>query len=119
MSPLDQLNSYLKSIESRLRWTAASVGAGAVAIAAVVATILLVLYTNAYAFSESSLRIARPLLFLSLATAIAFGIVIPLLRLNRRKAARHAETAVPAFNERLLTFSERQPHPDPFLELLA
>src|SRR5262245_56698940 len=44
---------------------------------------------------------------------------MPLLRLNRRRAARHAESAVPDFNDRLLTFAERQQHADPFLELLA
>jgi hypothetical protein len=91
----------------------------AVALAALLATVLLVLYTNAYAFSEWSLRVARPLLFLCLALAISFGLIVPLLRLNRKRAARHVETAVPQFEERLLTYAERQDKPDPFLELLA
>ena len=39
---------------------------------------------------------ARILLFLSVATAIAFGLVIPLLDLNRRNAAR-----MPSRNSRI------------------
>ena len=95
-------------IESRLRWTAASRGVAAVARRGAARNRAPCPIYECYAFSESSLRVARPLLFLCLALAIAFGIVIPLLRLNRRRAARHAETAVPEFDERLLTFAERQ-----------
>ena len=83
------------------------------------ATVLLVLYTNAYAFSDISLRIARVLLVISLALAIGFGLLLPLLSLNRRRAARRAESEMPEFNERLLTFAERNHQNDPFLELLA
>ena len=45
--------------------------------------------------------------------------MLPLLRLNRRKAAREAEQQFPQFEQRLLTFAERAERPDPFLELLA
>ena len=47
--------------------------------------------------------------------------MLPLLHLNRRRAAREAERQFPKFEERLLTFSERsaQSPQDPFLELLA
>ena len=62
---------------------------------------------------------ARILLFISVATAIAFGLVIPLLRLNRRNAARRAEREFPEFQERLLTLAEKPNASDPFVELLA
>ncbi len=119
MNPLEQVNGYLRTLESRLRWTALSRGFAAIAIAALAATVVLVVAINSYAFSEPSLRVARVLLFLCVAIAIAVGLAIPLTRLNRRRAARLAEARVPDFNQRLLTFAEGQPEKDPFLELLA
>jgi hypothetical protein len=61
------------------------------------------------------------LVFVALALALGMGLVVPLLELNRRKAARQTERQFPEFEERLLTFTERtQTHPeDPFLPLLA
>ena len=119
MNPLDGVNAYLKSLEARLRWTALTRGFAVVAISALVATVLLVIAINSWAFSEQSLFTARVLLFLCLAIAIAFGLAIPLTRLNRRRVARLAEARVPAFGERLLTFAESSATGDPFLELLA
>src|SRR4051812_35000681 len=119
MNPLDQVNGYLKSLESRLRWTALSRGFAAMAVVALLATVVLVVVINSYAFSEPSLRVARVLLFLSVGCAVAFGLAIPLTRLNRRRTARVAEARVPEFGQRLLTFAERQPKHDPFIELLA
>src|SRR5260370_18891846 len=119
MNALDQLNAYLRRLESRLRFSAFSKGTSAVTISALATTVLLVWIINRYAFSPASLLTARILLFLSVATAIAFGLVIPLLRLNRRNAARSAERKVPAFQERLLTLAEKPVESDPFSQLLA
>ncbi len=47
------------------------------------------------------------LLFLGLAFAMAAALVVPVIRLNRRRAARAAERTYPQFEERLLTFTER------------
>jgi hypothetical protein len=57
----------------------------------------------------------------ALALALGIGLVVPLLRLNRRNAARETERKFPEFEERLLTFTERvRTNPeDPFLPLLA
>src|SRR5260370_21371433 len=118
MSPLEQLNAYLQRLESRLRLMAFSKGTSAVAVSALAITVLLVWIINRYAFSPTSLLWARILLFLSIGTAIAFGLVIPLVRLNRRNAARSAERKFPEFQERLLTLAER-PGNDPFSQLLA
>src|SRR5436190_3041035 len=119
VNPLEQVNSYLQMLERRLRWGAVARGAAVLAVAALLATVLLVLYTNAYAFSDSSLRIARVLLAVSLALAAGFGLILPIMSLNQRRAARRAESAVPEFDARLLTFAEKKSTDDPFLELLA
>ncbi|MGD0300251.1 MAG: hypothetical protein ABSE86_24435 [Bryobacteraceae bacterium] len=119
MSPLDQLNTYLQRLESRLRLSALSKGTSLVTVSALVITVLLVWIINRYAFSPTSLLWARILLFISVATAIAFGLVIPLLRMNRRNAARSAECEFPDFQERLLTLAEKPNASNPFVELLA
>src|SRR5579871_5920954 len=119
MNALDQLNAYLRRLESRLRLLAFSKGTSLVTVSALLVTLALVWITNRYAFSPGSLVVARIFLFLSIATAIAFGLVIPLLGLNRRHAARSAEKKFPDFQERLLTVAEKENSNDPFVQLLA
>jgi len=119
MNTRDQLNQYLQGLEKRLRWMAVSKGAAIAAGVALGATVALVLITNALAFSSTSLTFARAVLFLALATAIGLALVIPLLRLNRRRAAGRAESSFPEFQERLLTYVERSDAADPMLDLLA
>src|SRR5579872_4620175 len=121
MKPLHGLSDYLGAIEKRLRWIAFSRGAAVTAASALVLTVLAVLVANKFAFSGASVIGARLFLFLGLAFAIAAALIIPVIRLNRRRAARAAEARYPQFEERLLTFSERmeQNSSDPFLELLA
>src|SRR5712671_5822091 len=121
MNPLDRLSEYLRSIEKRLRVLAWTRGAAIAAGAALVATVILVLIANAYAFSSNSLLASRTALFLALALALGGGLLLPLLRLNRKRAAKEAENKFPGFEQRLLTFTERQQAntADPFLELLA
>ncbi len=119
MNTREQLYQYLRGLETRLKWLAVSKGAAIAAGVALGATLAMVLITNALAFSPGSLTAARVMLFLALAMAIAFGIVLPLLRLNQRRAARRAERTFPEFEERLLTFVERREHGDPMLDLLA
>ena len=121
MNPLDRLSEYLGIIERRVRWLTLSRGAAATAAAALVLTLVAVLAANYFAFSNSSVLGARVFLFLGLAFALAAALIVPVIRLNRRRAARTAERKCPQFEERLLTFSERveQNPSDPFLELLA
>src|SRR5580765_2452655 len=121
MNPLDRLGEYLQTVEKRLRFLTWTRGAAIAAGAALVSTIVLVLIANAFAFSSSSLLASRTALFLALALALGLGLLIPLLRLNRRRAAKDAENKFPEFEQRLLTFTERQAATpsDPFLELLA
>src|SRR5216684_7551750 len=119
MNALDQLHAYLARLEARMRLFSVSRGAAIIAAAALIATVILVMITNSFAFSTRSLFYARILLFLCLATAVAFGLVIPLLRLNRRAAARSAERRFPEFEQRLLTIAEKPERVDPFAQLLA
>ncbi|HUP04998.1 MAG TPA: hypothetical protein VMU19_13475, partial [Bryobacteraceae bacterium] len=121
MKPLDALSEYLGALERRLRWLAFTRGAAVAAGAALALTVLAVLAINHYAFSSASVTGARVLLFLGLAFAVAAALVVPLIQMNRRRAARAAERTYPQFEERLLTFSERveQNPRDPFLSLLA
>src|SRR6266481_3010395 len=120
MSIRDQLNSYIKLLEKRLRLGALFRGAAILTSVALVATVLLVLITNALAFSRWSITSARVILLFVLALAVSFGIAIPLRALSRRRAARKAEAMFPEFQQRLVTFAERDRQGrEPFLELLA
>ena len=119
MSAIQELRSYVKQLRSRFRLGAAVRGAAILAAVALVATILLTVIISRFAFSRDSLWGARGALLLSLAVAATFGLALPLWRLSRRWLAR-AENAFPQFEQRLLTFSERdRDNRDPFLELLA
>jgi hypothetical protein len=119
MSARDQLNSYIVRIERRLRFGAAVRGAAILASAALAATVILVLIANAFAFAGWSVTGARFVLVCALIYAATFALALPLLRLNRRRAAARAETAFPDFKQRLVTFAERDAASEPFMELLA
>src|SRR5437660_12235684 len=121
MNPLDRLSEYLRSIEKRLRVLAWTRGAAIAASAALIATVILVLIANSYAFSSNSLLASRTVLFLALALALGGGLLLPLLRLNRRRAAREAENKFPGFEQRLLKFTEgsHDHSSGPSLEVLA
>jgi len=116
----DQLNSYIRQVEKRLRLGAIVRGAAILTSVALAATVILVLITNALAFSHWSITSARVALLFALVLAVTFGIALPLTALNRRRAAREAEIAFPEFKERLVTFAERDGEKrEPFLDLLA
>ncbi len=121
MKPLDRLSEYLGAIERRLRLVAVTRGAAVTALTALVLTVVAVAVANRFAFSSGSVAWARVFLFLGLAYALAAALILPFVRLNRRRAAREVERRFPHFEERLLTFQERmeQRPNDPFLSLLA
>jgi len=120
MSIRDQLNSYIKQLEKRLRLGALLRGAAILTSVALGVTVVLVLITNAFAFSRWSITSARVVLLFALALAVSFGIALPLSALNRRRAARRAEDIFPEFQQRLVTFAERDAQVrEPFIELLA
>ena len=120
MSFRDQLNSYIRQLERRLRLGAMFRGAAILTSVALAATVVLVLITNALAFSRWSITSARVALLFALVLAVTFGIALPLIALNRRRAAHQAEEMFPEFKQRLVTFAERDVEKrEPFLDLLA
>jgi hypothetical protein len=119
MTALEQLNAYLEKLEWRMRIFAISRGAAIVTASAVLLTVLLAWLCNLFAFAGRIVWPVRILLYLSVAGAIVFGLVVPLLRMNRRWVARRAEQRLRDFNERLLTLTERGDPANPFTELLA
>jgi hypothetical protein len=126
MSQRERLNRYIERVQQRLRLDASVRGAAVVAVTALLATIILTLILNAYAFPEGGLTPARIALFAVLAVVVCAGVAWPLWRLTRGRSVGRAEAAFPEFQERLLTFSEKERRPDAdagqnglFLELLA
>jgi hypothetical protein len=118
MTALEQLNVYLRRLESRFRLLAASRGIAAMAALAFGLTLLLVWIANRYQFAEQIVLPLRILLFFAIAAAAAFALAIPFARANRRRLTRLAERRVPEFEQRLLT-AERQDPANPFSELIA
>ena len=119
MTAIVQLDDYLRRVESRLRFLAASRGAAVTAAAALLLTLLLVWISNQYRFVQDVVWPLRLLLFLALAVAIAFTLAIPLAKLNRKFVTRFAEQKEPSFGERLITVQERRNEANPFIELIA
>jgi len=120
MTAREQLEAYIDALKRRLRLRALLVGAAIVASSALVTTVILVLVTNAFAFSTASLVGARTVLFLVLACGVVLGCVLPLLHLNRLRSASETEAAFPEFQQRLITIAERIPDDrQAFAELLA
>ena len=120
MNSRDQLASYLQKLEGRLRLGTLLRGVAALIAVALTTTVVLVLITNAFAFSDVSLLLARIVLILILAFVVGYGVAVPFRALNRRRSALKAEVVFPQFDQRLVTFAERdRGDRDPFLELLA
>jgi len=121
MSALEQLQGYLARLEGRIRGLAFWRGAAAATAGSLIATVLVVLLMNRWAFSPASVAAARVLLGLAVVLLVSFGIIVPILTITRTRAAREAERRFPEFEQRLLTVAEqstRDPQ-NPFLELLA
>ncbi len=120
MSKRDELNSYIGQLQQRLRVGAALRGAAILAGTALVTTVVLVLILNAFAFSRVSVGSARAVLILGLILVVGFFLAIPLSRLSRRNVVGKVENLYPQFQQRLITFTERdQKGHEPFLDLLA
>lgn len=108
MNPLLQLDSYLRKLERNLRILSLTRGAAILCTATLLVTIALVLAANQFSFSAPSVFWSRVFLFFAIAAALCAGLIVPLLRLNRKRAASRAEARYPEFNQRLLTFTEKE-----------
>ncbi|HKD07430.1 MAG TPA: hypothetical protein VKB79_16125 [Bryobacteraceae bacterium] len=121
MNPLEGIGQYLDRLERRLRVMTWTRGAAAITCAALILTLAIVGVLIWSAFTPSSLIAGRFVLFLGIGAAIALALIVPLMRMNRRRAAQEGESKHPGFEQRLLTFTEksRDNASDPFLPLLA
>ena len=119
MTALEQVNGYLRRLEWRLRYLAAARGAALTAGLALVLTVVLVAICNRFQFAQHVVWPVRLVLFAAVASAVAFALVRPLAKLTRGRVTRIAESAIPGFEERLLTATERPDAANPFTELVA
>ncbi|PYT28230.1 MAG: hypothetical protein DMG57_15580 [Acidobacteria bacterium] len=115
----NRLSEYLEGMERRLRALALTRGAAITAAAALCCTVAGVLIANYLGFSPAGILWGRLLLFFGLVVALSAGLALPLLRLNRRKAAHEIEQRCPRFEQRLVTFAEKAGESNAFMELLA
>ena len=116
----DRLNLYIHQLHQRLRLGVSLRGVAILTATALITTVFLVLILNKFAFPVRGLIGARSLLLIVLAGAAGLALALPLLRLTRRRTTVVAESAYPEFQQRLLTFDDREKKgSDPFLELLA
>ena len=95
MSKLNELNSYLAQVQSRMRLLAWLRGAAVFSGTALVVTLLLVIVLNRFAFPAHGITFARMALLWALACATAFGLALPLRRLTRDKAVHKVEKVNP------------------------
>ena len=126
MSKRKQLNLYIRQVQQRLRLDAGLRGAAVVASTALAATVILTLILNAYAFPQGGLTPARLALLVVVLAAVCLGLAWPLWRLSVRRSVGRAEAAYPEFQQRLVTFTEKENGAEDgpagsevFLELLA
>ena len=125
MRTTGNLQEYVAGFGRRLRLALASRGAGAVALAALLLTVVLVYLANRYAFSDSSVIGARTVLFAGLIAAVVALLARPLSRLAKRGVAGEIEKSVPAFNGRVTTYldetkrAQKTGAKNPLLDLLA
>jgi hypothetical protein len=120
MNTRERLDSYIKQVEQRLRIGALWRGTAILTSVTLAITVVLVLITNRFAFAQWSLTGARVVLLVAIAFALGFGFALPLYGLNRRRAAGQAERVFPQFQQRLVTYAEREAGKrEPFIDLLA
>jgi hypothetical protein len=120
MNTRDHLDSYIKQLQRRLRISAVLRGTAVFTSVALAATVVLVLLANHFAFASWTLTSSRVVLLLALALAIGFGLAVPLYGMNPRRTAGKAEAVFPQFEQRLVTFAERDAaKKEPFIDLLA
>jgi hypothetical protein len=119
MTSLAQLQEYLRRVQLRLRFHLAARGAAVTAALALVMTMVFVWLANQYRFAQGIVLPLRILLFAALATAIALALVVPLVKLTRRRILQVTEQRISEFQQRLLTVIEKPDDVNPLTEMLA
>lgn len=117
MTPLERFENYLREVERRIRWGTISKGAALAAMLALVSTVVAAWFAVQFALSHRVVMGGRLVIFLSAGGALSAGLLLPLMRINRKRAARLLEQADPGFEQRAMTI-ETDPD-NPFSQLLA
>ena len=100
----DQVLEYLNSVRRRWRLAATARGVAIASVTAFVLTVLAVLWSNAWRFSDTSVRSSRIVMILAILAALALFLVRPLLeRLSDARLARFIEEKNPQLRDRLVT----------------
>ena len=93
MSYRNELNSYITRLHHRLRLGTWLRGAAIFTTTALLVTVILVLLLNQLAFPAHGISLSRVVILAALAVAAIFGVALPIQRLTRAQAVRHAELA--------------------------
>ena len=118
MTSLEQINRYLRDLQTRMRTLAAARGVAISAATALVFTVVLVWIGNRFQFSGTVVLPVRILLFTAVGAALFLALFIPLRRIDKRWTTRLAERRVDGLEQRLLTVSQADSSQS-FTELLA
>lgn len=119
MTSLDRVRHYVQQVQARIRWFTLSRGVAFTVTSALLLTVILAFIGNRFAFADSTVTPLRLILFLTIAAALCFGIILPLRAWNRKRTIRTIEQQVPELKERLLTLVERSHDANPFNEIIA
>ncbi|GIU78157.1 MAG: hypothetical protein KatS3mg005_1395 [Bryobacteraceae bacterium] len=103
MSAKERFLEYLRLIEQRLRLRSLASGAAILAVLLLAVTAAAAWLALRYAFDPRVLLAGRIALVLAAGAGLALGIAAPLLRINRRRAARLAEAKLAGLEERAAT----------------
>src|ERR1700744_2984645 len=100
MNPVAGLAQYLDRLEKSLRLFAWTRGAAATAGVALLLTVAIVGALMGSAFTAGTLVFGRALLFLGIGGVVAVALIVPLMRMNRRRAANEVDRRRPGFDQR-------------------
>ena len=115
----EYLNRYLERVKRRLLASAVLKGAAIATTVALLMTVLLVAINYRLDVQPQDWNWSRAFLFLSIAAALTFGIVMPVMLINRRRAAQRVEQEVPELDQRLITCLENKDLSNPMVALVA
>lgn len=119
MTALDQLHTYFRTLERRLRLLAATRGLALTAALALLLTLLFVYIGNRFTFAPSAVLPLRIAVYALLGLGIAFLLARPVGKLTRRRVLHLAEQNAPGFEQRLLTVTQSKTAGAAWTELLA
>lgn len=118
MSAKERFFEYLGAIEQRLRLRSLAAGVAVAVLLLLAVTAAAAWFSLRHAFDPRVLLAGRIALVLAAGAGLALGVAAPLLRINRRRAARLAEAKLAGLEERAATLAD--PLADsPLAELVA